>query len=175
MMKSIKVLALCAAMICSIASCSSGKKEYRNYFKELGYSQEEIDAKIQSAFHEVFESERRAYHEVGDDMAYVADVKNNDVRTEGQSYGMMVAVQMDKQDMFDRIWTWTKTYMEHKDGPMKGFFAWHCRYDGTHIDEGSASDGEFYFVTDLLLASRRWGNKGKAFSTPCSPRTEATE
>ena len=160
-MKSFKVLALCAAVICSLVSCSSGKKEYRNYFKELGYSQEEIDAKIQAAFHEVFESERRAYHEVGDDMAYVADVKNRDVRTEGQSYGMMVAVQMDKQDMFDRIWTWTKTYMEHKEGPMKGFFAWHCRYDGTHIDEGSASDGEFYFVTDLLLASRRWGNDGK--------------
>ena len=79
-MKSFKVLALCAAVICSLVSCSSGKKEYRNYFKELGYSQEEIDAKIQAAFHEVFESERRAYHEVGDDMAYVADVKNRDVR-----------------------------------------------------------------------------------------------
>ena len=44
-MKSFKVLALCAAVICSLVSCSSGKKEYRNYFKELGYSQEEIAEK----------------------------------------------------------------------------------------------------------------------------------
>lgn len=160
-MKKIKILALCAAVVGLAASCGPAKKEYRNYFKELGYTQEEIDAKIQAAYHEVFESERRAYFEVGDDMAYVADVKNRDVRTEGQSYGMMVAVQMDKQEMFDRIWTWTRHYMQHKEGPSKGLFAWHCRYDGSQIDAGSASDGEFYFVTDLLLASRRWGDDGR--------------
>lgn len=134
--------------------------EYRNYFKELGYSQKDIDKKLSDAFYEVFESERRAYYEVGDTMAYVADIKNRDVRSEGQSYGMMVAVQMDKQDMFDRIWRWSKHYMMHKEGPSKGYFAWHCRYDGTQISAGSASDGEFYFVTTLLLASNRWGNDG---------------
>ncbi|MBN1927887.1 MAG: glycoside hydrolase, partial [Prolixibacteraceae bacterium] len=29
---------------------------------------------------------------------------------------------------------------------------------GAHNSEGSASDGELYFVTDLLFASNRWGN-----------------
>lgn len=133
----------------------------RNYFKELGYAQKDIDAKIEAAFHEVFEGPRRAYQNVGDTLGYVSDVKNNDVRTEGQSYGMMVAVQLGKQDLFNRIWRWSKLYMMHKDGPSKGLFAWQCKTDGTRMAQGSASDGELYFVTDLLLASRRWGNDGE--------------
>lgn len=140
-------------------SIESGK--YRNYLKELGYSQKEIDKKIQDVYYEVFESERRAYQNVGDDMGYVSDVKNIDVRTEGQSYGMMIAVQMDKQDKFDRIWRWTKEYMMVKQGPRKGLIDWSINPDGkSRRAGGSASDGELYFITDLLLASRRWGNDG---------------
>ena len=134
----------------------------RNYFKELGYSKKEIKAKINAAFHEVFESERSAYKNVGDTLGYVSDVKNHDVRTEGQSYGMMVAVQMDKQDIFNRIWRWSKLYMQVKEGPRKGLFDWSVAPDGvSRRARGSASDGELYFVTDLLLASRRWGNDGE--------------
>ncbi len=135
--------------------------KYRNYLAELGYSQEEIDKKIADTYYEIFESERRAYQNVGDSMGYVSDVKNIDVRTEGQSYGMMVAVQMNKQDIFDRIWRWTKEYMMVKDGPRKGLIDWSINPDGvSRRARGSASDGEFYFITDLLLASRRWGNDG---------------
>lgn len=153
------------AFIPFLAGCNNADAPvYRNYFKELGHSQKEINQKLNDAFYEVFESERRAYYEVGEDMAYVADVKNKDIRTEGMSYGMMVAVQFGRQDMFDRLWTWCKTYMLQKEGKWKGLYAWHCRYDGTHIDEGSASDGEMYYVTDLLLASRRWGNSSGRYN-----------
>ena len=135
---------------------------YRNYFRELGYSQAEIDKKIADAFYEVFESERAAYKAVGDTLGYVSDVKNHDVRTEGQSYGMMVAVQLDKQDIFNRIWRWSKKNMQVKEGPRKGLFDWSISPDGvSRRARGSASDGELYFVTDLLLASRRWGNNGE--------------
>lgn len=136
--------------------------KYRNYFKELGYKQKDIDAKIQRAYYEVFESPTRAYFEVqvdGKMMAYVSDVKNRDVRTEGMSYGMMVAVQMDKPEMFNKLWRWANYYMRHnEEGPSHGLFAWSCRVDGRRNSGGSASDGELYFVTDLLLASRRWGS-----------------
>lgn len=161
-MITLKKLLLAASASCLLlSSCNSDKHEYRNYLLELGYTQEQIDNKILETYNEVFHSERAAYKEVGDDLGYVADVKNNDVRTEGQSYGMMVAVQVGNQDMFNRIWRWSKKYMRHNEGPSKGLFAWHCRYDGSQIDKGSASDGELYFVTDLLLASRRWGNDGE--------------
>lgn len=164
-MKTTKILALCALTVgaLSLGSCKSAtpqKGAYRNYFAELGYSQADIDKKIADAYYEVFDGPRRAYEDVGDTLGYVSDVKNHDVRTEGQSYGMMVSVQMDRQDRFDRIWRWSKKYMMHTDGPSKGLYAWSCKTDGTRNAQGSASDGELYFVTDLLLASRRWGNDG---------------
>lgn len=171
-MKKILLIALSCLLVCPMfveakAKVKSYRKgvvqtgKYRNYLAELGYSQKEIDQKISDVYYEIFESERRAYQNVGDSMGYVSDVKNIDVRTEGQSYGMMVAVQMDKQDIFDRIWRWTKEYMMVKDGPRKGLIDWSINPDGvSRRARGSASDGEFYFVTDLLLASRRWGNDG---------------
>jgi oligosaccharide reducing-end xylanase len=132
---------------------------YRNLFLEAGYPQEEIDAKLAKAYYDVFEGPGRIYFEVGDSMAYVSDLKNHDARTEGLSYGMMVAVQLDKKEVFDRLWYWTKKYMQHQGGARDAYFAWSVEpKTGTHNAEGSASDGEFYFVTDLLFASNRWGN-----------------
>jgi oligosaccharide reducing-end xylanase len=132
---------------------------YRNLFLEAGYPQEEIDAKLAKAYYDVFEGPGRVYFEVGDSMAYVSDLKNHDARTEGLSYGMMVAVQLDKKEVFDRLWRWTKKYMQHQGGARDAYFAWSVEpKTGKHNAEGSASDGEFYFVTDLLFASNRWGN-----------------
>jgi oligosaccharide reducing-end xylanase len=50
-------------------------------------------------------------------MAYVSDLKNHDARTEGLSYGLMVAVQLNKKDVFDRLWRWTKKNMQHQGEP----------------------------------------------------------
>jgi oligosaccharide reducing-end xylanase len=74
------------------------------------------------------------------------------------SYGLMVAVQFNEKDIFDRLWRWTKKYMQHQDGIREGYFAWSCRTDGTRNSPGAASDGELYFITALLFASNRWGN-----------------
>jgi oligosaccharide reducing-end xylanase len=133
--------------------------KYRNVFLEAGYSQAEISAKLGKAYYDVFEGPERIYFEVGDSMGYVSDLKNHDARTEGLSYGMMVAVQLNKKDVFDRLWRWTKKYMQHQGGPRDAYFAWSIEpKTGKHKSEGSASDGELYFVTDLLFASNRWGN-----------------
>ncbi len=134
--------------------------KYRNVFLEAGYKQEDIDAKLAKAYHDVFEGPNRVYFEVGDSMAYVSDLKNHDVRTEGMSYGMMVAVQLDKKEVFDRLWRWTKRNMQHQGGPRDAYFAWSVNpQTGKHNSESSASDGELYIITDLLFASNRWGNE----------------
>ena len=132
--------------------------QYRNLFAEMGYAQADIDAKLQSAFDGLFFGPNKVYFEVGDDMAYISDIKNHDVRTEGMSYGMMIAVQWDKKDIFDRLWRWAKRYMQHQQGPRKGYFRWSCKTDGTPNSQGAASDGELYFVTSLIFASNLWGN-----------------
>ncbi len=135
--------------------------EYRNMLKEWGKTDEEIQARIDQAWNQYFygnDSSERVYYPVGDDMGYIMDLGSNDIRTEGQSYGMMIAVQLDKKEEFDRIWKWTRTYMYNESGAYKGYFAWHCRPDGTKIDQNPASDGEIWFATALFFAAGRWGN-----------------
>ena len=139
--------------------------EYRNVFKELGYSEAEIEKKIQDTWEKLFfDEELRIYHPVGDDMGYITDTGNNDVRTEGMSYGMMMAVQMDNQEIFDRLWKWTKTYMWHDSGNYKGYFAWSCQLDGRRNFQGPAPDGEEFFAMALLFASNRWGDREEPFN-----------
>ena len=133
--------------------------KYRNLFLEAGYSQAEIDAKLEKAYYDLFVGQDRVYFEVEDSLAYVSDLKNKDARTEGLSYGLMVAVQFDKKEVFDRLWRWTEKYMQHQDGPREAYFAWSVNpTTGEKNSEGSASDGELYFVTALLFASNLWGN-----------------
>lgn len=134
--------------------------KYRNVFAELGHSQEEIDKKIKDAFHTVFygaEGER-FYFEAGDDMGYFEDTGNYDARTEGMSYAMMMCVQMDMKQEFDRVWKWARTYMYTEEGYYKGYFAWSCKTDGTKNDNGPAPDGEEFFAMALFFASHRWGD-----------------
>ena len=136
--------------------------EYRNLFAEyLSKSDAEIQAKIEAAFQQLFYGDdvsERVYYPVGSDMAYLLDTGNDDVRSEGMSYGMMIAVQMNKKEEFDRIWKWTKTYMHQKDGGYKGYFAWHCKTDGTQLAANPASDGEVWFIMALFFADARWGS-----------------
>lgn len=134
---------------------------YRNLFVEAGHSEAEVEAKLRQVFDDVFKGKNRCYFEAGKDMAYISDLKNKDVRTEGMSYGMMIAVQFDRKDIFDRLWRWSKKYMQMQDGPMKGYFRWSCKPDGTPNAHGPASDGELYYITSLIFASNRWGNSGE--------------
>ncbi len=133
--------------------------KYRNLLLEAGYSQQEIDQKIAKTYYDLFEGPNKVYFEVGDSMAYVSDVKNHDARTEGLSYGMMIAVELNKKDVFDRIWRWSKKYLQHQKGPREAYFAWSFNpVTMKRNSEGTASDGELYYVTSLLFASNRWGN-----------------
>jgi oligosaccharide reducing-end xylanase len=136
--------------------------QYRNLFSELlGKSEAEIQQKIDRAWQQLFygnDDTQRVYYPVGEDMAYIKDIGNDDIRSEGMSYGMMLAVQLDKKEEFDRIWKWAHTYMLQKDGPYKGYFAWHNTEDGTQIEPNPASDGEEWFAMALLFAANRWGN-----------------
>ena len=142
----------------SMGAVYTGK--YRNLFKELGYSDAEIDKKVESAWQKLFygNDEERIYYPVGDDMAYIYTADTDDVRSEGMSYGMMICVQMNKKEEFNRLWKWAKTYMQHTSGEFKGYFAWQMKTDGSKISGTPASDGEEYFATSLLFASARWGN-----------------
>jgi len=154
------IIVSCSSAPQRVGAAQSGK--YRNLFKEyLGKKDADIQAKLDSAWDQLFygkDDSERVYYPIGEDMAYIEDTGNGDVRSEGISYGMMIAVQLNKQDQFNRLWKWAKTYMYQSEEPYKGYFAWHCTLDGEILDSNPAPDGEEWFATALLFASARWGN-----------------
>lgn len=136
--------------------------KYRNLFAEAGYTDAQVQQRIDDLWATYFTGDKdtqRLYYEAGDDMAYILDVNNGDVRSEGMSYGMMMCVQMDKKHEFDALWKWAKTYMQFPStDERRGYFAWQMNTDGTVKGKTPASDGEEYFVMALMFAANRWGN-----------------
>lgn len=165
------VLILCMTAVSGHATVETGAVatgHYRNLFKEyLGKSDAEVAARLEAAAHQLFAGDpdsERLYYEVPGDMAYVPDLNNHDVRSEGLSYGMMIAVQLNRRAEFDRIWKFARHYLHHETGPFRGYFAWHTAFDGRRLSNGPAPDGEAWFVTALFFAAHRWGNAEGIFN-----------
>ena len=127
---------------------------YRNLFLEAGHSRKEISQKIDTAFRQLFHGDpdtETVYYSAGQNengpLAYLTDINNHDVRSEGMSYGMMIAVQMNKKAEFDALWNWAKTHMYQSSPahPSYGFFSWSMKVDGTPNSESPAPDGEEYW------------------------------
>eukprot|EP00035_Acanthoeca_spectabilis_P016389 m.333880 g.333880 ORF g.333880 m.333880 type:complete len:756 (-) comp16524_c0_seq1:128-2395(-) len=136
---------------------------YRNLFVEMGLDpavvQQRVDEIVSQFLYGDPETES-VLTEVGDGTAYITDIGHGDVRSEGMSYGMMLAVQLDNSTLFDLVWSWAKQNMRHNNptDPRYGYFAWHCTPSGDKINQNSASDGESYFITALYMAASRWNN-----------------
>ena len=175
----IDILTSCAILLTALAARAAAPDDghgayatghYRDLFAEDGHSQQEIQSKIDAAYQQLFHGDPQtqaiafaAGSNANGPLMYLTDWANHDVRTEGMSYGMMIAVQLGKKAEFDGLWNWAKTYMYISDpkAPSYEYFAWSCKTDGTHNSEGAAPDGESYFAMALLFAANRWpGGKG---------------
>jgi len=132
----------------------------RNLFEECGYSRFDIENKVIDCWNEIFNQQNpnHFYFDCGNGTGYMEDTGNDDARTEGMSYGMMMALQMNRKDIFDRIWKWARDNMYLDKGPMAGYFCWSNAVDGKKNAGGPAPDGEEYFAMALFMASRRWGD-----------------
>jgi endo-1,4-beta-D-glucanase Y len=139
---------------------------YRNLFAEADprIGEAEIHTRLDAYWNALFggDPERRVYYPAAANAngptAYIHDVYNDDVRTEGMSYGMMIAVQMNRKAEFDALWNWARTNMHYASGPRAGYFRWQCHPEGCAEDSVPASDGEEYFAMALFFAAHRWGN-----------------
>ena len=138
---------------------------YANLFVSLtGHTQAESDAKVSKAWSSLFNPSGSGtiyYDGPGSDESYVEDVYNSDVRTEGQSYGMMIAVQTNHQTEFDRLWTWARNHMASgcsSSGCTGTQIAWKCTTSGSKSASGGAPDGDEYFAAALVFAHNRWGD-----------------
>ena len=140
---------------------------YRNLFAENGHSPNEIRAKVDSAFQQLFHGDpanQTVYYSAGANsngpLAYITDIKHHDVRTEGLSYGMIIAVQLNRKPEFDALWNWSRTFLYHDSPthPSYGYFSWQARTNGQTLSEFVAPDGESYYVMALYFAANRWGS-----------------
>jgi endo-1,4-beta-D-glucanase Y len=142
----------------------------------------EVDAKVRLAVNRVFgigtnesavpvvNEGYRLYYELPQDpsQAFIWCADANDVRSEGQSYGMMVAVQMNMQSQFDKLWNFAKTQMQFQtNDAWNRYFRWQGLVTASANNitvnfgqNGPAPDGDEYFAAALYLADRRWGSNG---------------
>jgi oligosaccharide reducing-end xylanase len=140
-------------------------RTYPNPFRDvINKPQAEIDAKIQGAFDQLFHGDpdnEAVYRAVGDDEAQIRDVYHNDVRTEGQGLGMMIAVQLDKRDEFDKLWRYAKSTLRHADGSNEGYYRSFCdNVDGISSVACIDPYGMEQFAMALIFAHGRWDSTG---------------
>jgi oligosaccharide reducing-end xylanase len=144
--------------------------QYANLFISLlGQTQASSNTKLAAAWNQLFNPSNANtifYKGPGTGEAYVEDVNNNDVRTEGMSYGMMIAVQLDHQTEFDELWTFVKNHMW-----MGNTIAWDVNTNGTVKGSGAAPDGDEWFAAALIFASKRWGNTSGKFNYATEAQT----
>lgn len=79
---------------------------YRNHFADIGVSDEDVQARVKHMMDMYLYGdlkEERLYFPAGNGLIQVVDVGKDQVHSEAMSYGMMVAVQLDLKDVFDKM------------------------------------------------------------------------
>ncbi len=78
--------------------------------------------------------------------------QGGDTVSEGQAYGMLLAVAMDDKARFDSIWGWTRSHLQQPDGLLAS------RWAGGHVVSARpAADADLDAAQALVLASERFG------------------
>lgn len=92
----------------------------------------------------------------------VVDTGNGNIsHSEGQGWGMLLALAHNDRATFRRLWQWTR---QHLSRPDDALFAW--RYEPLAsppvADPNNASDGDLFIAWALQLAAERWQQRGYA-------------
>lgn len=83
-----------------------------------------------------------------DDGRVVRTDQGGDTVSEGQAYGLLLAVAAGDEERFDRIWSWTTKNLQRDDGLL----SWQWK-DGAVVDDQPASDADLDAARALVLAA----------------------
>ena len=76
--------------------------------------------------------------------------------SEGIGYGMLIAVYMNDQQLFDELWKYEQQWLS-----MYGLMDWYIDAAGSmRVGTGAASDADEDMAFALLMADRQWGGQG---------------
>lgn len=78
--------------------------------------------------------------------------------SEGQAYGMLLAVYLDDKTLFDDLYRYKQNKSASKN-PSK-LMPWLIDANGNIIDQNSASDADIDIAFALLMADKQWGSGG---------------
>jgi len=130
-------------------------------FREL-HTDAEIANKLANWFTQLFHGDMNTaaiYFPIGADQANVQDILHDkQVRTEGIGLAMMIAVQLDKREEFDRLWTYASMMLEYKDAPKRGYFQSRCNEPNATTQPCDDPFGEQQMTMALIFAHDRWGS-----------------
>jgi endo-1,4-beta-D-glucanase Y len=85
----------------------------------------------------------------------------NSTVSEGIAYGMLIAVYMDEQELFDELWKYEQQWL---DG--RGLMDWYINAAGDQVlGGGAASDADEDMAWALVMADRQWGGSGSLGSS----------
>jgi endo-1,4-beta-D-glucanase Y len=80
----------------------------------------------------------------------------NSTVSEGIAYGMIIAVAMDDQALFDAFWRYALEFMN-----ANGLMDWYIAPDGSKaLGVGGATDSDEDMAWALVMAHRQWGGSG---------------
>jgi endo-1,4-beta-D-glucanase Y len=81
--------------------------------------------------------------------------------SEGIAYGMLIAVYMNDQALFDDLWKYEQLWPNDKTGLMD----WYINAAGSmRLGTGPATDADEDMAFALVMADRQWGGKGSLSS-----------
>ncbi len=76
--------------------------------------------------------------------------------SEGIAYGLLIAVYMDQQELFDQLWRYEQQWLDDR-----GLMHWYINAAGTEVlGSGAASDADEDMAFALIMADRQWGGNG---------------
>lgn len=79
--------------------------------------------------------------------------QGGDTVSEGQAYGMLLAVSLGDEARFRAVWTWTQQRLQRPDGLL----AWRWT-GGAVVDHGSATDADLLAAAALAMAADRFAD-----------------
>lgn len=77
--------------------------------------------------------------------------EQGDTVSEGQAYAMLLSAASGDERRFDRVWSWTRSHLQRRDGLL----SWLWR-DGRVADPQAATDADLDAAHALVLAARRF-------------------
>jgi endo-1,4-beta-D-glucanase Y len=76
--------------------------------------------------------------------------------SEGIAYGMLIAVYMNDQTLFDGLWKYEQQFLDEH-----GLMHWYIKADGSGpAGNGGATDADEDMAFALLMADKQWGGQG---------------